>query len=134
LPRALGEAMRENGAAGIPRWVTEFGYPSRPGGIGAPTLEVQQAQRLRDMYDVLYGRANPPSAMIVHRLVDDGPNPHYPTAFLQQLQGAAGPPYADDLEQRLMGTVRKDKYLSRKTAFCLLAVKVGSPNPGYCTP
>lgn len=113
----ISDAVRGSNAKGTPRWITEWGYPSKPFG---QTEEVNQAKVMRDTFEALYARSTPPSSMVVHRLVD----------YTEPIPGPGGPEDGDSLEKRLMGTVRTDR--SRKPSFCLLAVKVGMPNPTMC--
>jgi hypothetical protein len=117
------------GAKQIDRWVTEFGFPSRPGAVADPPDEQDREGLQRDVLGEVFRHfrqdesASPkPQALIVHRLRDLSPDE---IANLEANDGK------DDLhpERKAFGTLRHNN--QRKPAFCDLARRMAWTPPTW---
>jgi hypothetical protein len=123
LTEALPESARQ-----IERWVTEFGFPSRPGAVADPPDNRDREALQRDALGEVFryfrqGDVQPkPQALIVHRLRDLSPEE---ITSLEASDGKDGP----HPERKSFGTLRHDN--QRKPAFCDLAKRMRS-EPHTC--
>lgn len=112
----IGGALRAVGMDNAQRWITEFGYGSKPyyeNGEPVPADDFdRQRDLLRRMFRYLRSTANPkPVSLLIHRLVD--PNP----------SGSEG----TTIERLNFGTMRyapPGQQPARKRAYCGLALEL----------